>query len=345
MRDSPQSQNNFTMPPPFDAIAAAIERHQRFYITTHVGPDGDAIGPALALKMALEARGKTAVYVSRDGVPPTCRFLPCLEGVLLAPPADFRADCAFVLDCDGTPERVASPYEPIQNAPFKILIDHHRSSQPIFDVNWIDPTQPATALMIFALLEHLETEFTPEIAECLFCGLSTDTGHFRFPNTTPATLRAAAKLIEKGADPAKVAFKMFDERSFSGTQLLGLALEHMKAENDGQLVWTALTATDFAAVGAGDESSENVVNFLRNVRDCRLAIIFRERRDETGPLARISVRADPNLRADLFCAEFGGGGHAAAAGCKQRGDFQKAIERVTERARQWLEEEHPAIQG
>ncbi|HEX8465991.1 MAG TPA: bifunctional oligoribonuclease/PAP phosphatase NrnA [Abditibacterium sp.] len=329
--------------PPFDAIAAAIERFQKFYITTHVGPDGDAVGPALALKWGLEARGKSVVYVSRDGVPPSSRFLPYADDVSTAPPADYRADCAIVLDCDGTPERVSSPYEPINSAPFKILIDHHRTSKPTFDINWLDPDMPATALMVYELLVALKFEITDVMAQCIMTGLSCDTGHFRFSNATPEALRAAGHLVELGADPAQVAFKLFDERTFASTQLLGLALTNMSSASAGQLVFTTLSAHDFASVGTGDESSENVVNFLRNVKGARMAIVFRERRDETGPVTRISVRSVPELRADLFCDEFGGGGHAAAAGCKQRGRFDDAVRRVTERAVEWLEEEHTPV--
>jgi phosphoesterase RecJ-like protein len=334
--------------PPFEAIAAAITRFQKFYITTHVGPDGDAVGPALALKWALESLGKDVIYVSRDGVPPSSRFLPRLDEVMGGPPPDYRADCAFVLDCDGTPERVSSVYEPINSASFKILIDHHRTSKPIFDINWLDADQPATAMMVYELLIALKFEINADMAEGLLCGLSCDTGHFRFANTTPATLRAAGHLVEQGADPSKTAFKLFDERSFASTQLLGLALNHMSAAKGGELVFTTLSSQDFASVGTGDDSSENVVNFLRNVKGARMAIVFRERRDETGPVTRISVRSIPELRADLFCDEFGGGGHAAAAGCKQRGKFDDAVRRVTERAVEWLEEhaldEHASYQ-
>ena len=327
--------------PPFEALTEALSRHQKFYVTTHVGPDGDAIGSALALKLGLESLGKEVVYVCRDGVPSSCRFLPCVEEVLAAPPSGFRPDCAIVLDCDGQPERVASPYEPIAGASFKILIDHHRSSEPIFDINWLDPAQPATALMIYAWLGQLDVALTPAMAECLLCGLSCDTGHFRFPSTNPATLAAASHLVAAGADPARVAFKLFDERSLASTQLLGLALRQLDSAHEGELVWTALSVADFSSIGTGDESSENVVNYLRNIRGCRMAFIFRERKDDTGSVIRISLRAEPSLRADLFCAEFGGGGHAAAAGCRQRGPMDQAVKEVIDRALLWLNEEHP----
>lgn len=327
--------------PPFNELIAAIHAHERFVITAHVGPDGDAIGSGLALRMALEQMGKKAVVISTDGVPPSCRFLSQQETVLRELPQGFKPQCVFVLDCDGTPERVAAPQGVVETAPFRILIDHHRSSRPIFEVNWIDITQPATALMVYELITKMPVQFSPEMAESLLCGLSTDTGHFRFTNTTPESLRAAAHLVEEGADPALVAFKLFDERSFESTRLLGVALSKMESTCEGQLMWTALGTSDFESGGTGDEASENVVNYLRNVRGVRMAIIFRERRDENGTATRISVRSESELRADLFCGKFGGGGHAAAAGCRVRNEpFEQSVRMVVEAARDWINEEH-----
>ena len=330
--------------PPFEAIRAVIERNQSFYLTTHVGPDGDAIGPALALKTALENLGKTVTYVSRDGVPQSSQFLARTDQVSLAPPSGVHYDCAFVLDCDGTPARVASPYEPISGAKERVIIDHHRTSKAIFETNWIDPSQAATAMMVYALLRALELPIDAGMAQGLMTGLSCDTGHFRFDNTSPAVLAAASYLVERGADASQVAFRLFDERSFVSTQLLGIALSKMQSANAGQLVWTALSMSDFLSVGTGDESVENVVNFLRNCKSARLAMIFRERRDENGTLAaRVSVRSVPELRADLFAAEWGGGGHAVAAGFRLKGNFDRSVEEVLARAQEWLEEQHEPV--
>jgi phosphoesterase RecJ-like protein len=333
--------------PPFADIARAIHDHENFMIAAHVGPDGDAIGSGLALKFALESLGKHAVVISHDGVPQSCRFLPRHDEVLRSVPGDFarefKLQCAFILDCDGTPDRVAAPYRLIETAPCRVLIDHHRSSRPIFETNWIDVSQPATALMIFDLIEHLKIPITPDIAQCLLCGLSTDTGHFHFSNTTPHALRAAARLVECGADSDLIAFKLFDERSRESTHLLGLALSKMQSACDGQLMWTAVEAKDFEIAGAGDEASENIVNFLRNVRGVRMALIFRERHDETGIVTRISIRCEQSLRADLFAGQFGGGGHAAAAGCRvRRKPFEESVQLVVEAARKWIEEETAA---
>lgn len=327
-------------PPPFEAIAATLGAHQTFLIAAHVGPDGDAIGSCLALASALRALNKKAWVVSSDGVPTSCRFLPGVTEVLYSPPN--LPDCAIILDCDGTRDRVASPYAPIQKAKSRILIDHHRTSKPIFEVNWLDPAQSATSLMIWELLKYLQVDFTPEIAQCLLCGLSTDTGNFRFPNTSARALLAASQLVEAGGDIALVAFKLFDERSAESTRLLATAIDKMEVESGGKLTWSALTMDDFARTRVGDEGTDNVVNVLRNVRGARMAILLRERLDETGPVAHVSARAEAALRADLFCGLFGGGGHAAAAGFRIRhAPFEASVRRVVEAAKVWVEQEHP----
>jgi len=328
--------------PPLDEIAAAIAAHQSFVIVSHVGPDGDAIGTGLALRLALNSLGKEARFVGTDGVPVSCRFLPQWQTVVTKPnEKKHAAPCVVIVDCDGTPNRVAAPYSLIERASYKVLIDHHQTSNPIFDTNWIDSSQPATSLMVFKLLKHLGVTLTPDMAQCLLCGMSTDTGHFRFTNTTPETLRAAGELIEAGADSALVAFKLFEERGISATKLLGIALDKMQIECEGTLAWTDLTVEDFSASGTGDEGSENVVNFLRNVRGVKFALIMRERTDETGPVTRVSVRSEPELRADLFSAQFGGGGHIVAAGFRIRHrPFAESVPLIVEAARVWLEREH-----
>ena len=138
-------------------------------------------------------------------------------------------------------------------------------------------------------------------------------------------------------DSALVAFKLFDERSYEATKLIGIALGKMQSEFDNQLMWVALSVDDLTTAHASEESSEGVVNLLRNVRGAKLAIVIRERMDELGPVARVSVRALPDLRADLFCAQFGGGGHAAAAGCRLRNDtFDQSVRAIVTAARLWI---------
>jgi phosphoesterase RecJ-like protein len=325
------------MTPPFDSIAKTIEEYQQFLIVSHVSPDGDALGSALGLAQALKKLGKNAVVVSRESMPLPCRFLRHWQETQETPPA-WNQYVLFILDCDGSPKRISAPYSVVENASRVILIDHHRTATPDFHMNWIDSTKPATALMIFELLEHLKVPLDKDICECLGCGLSTDTGHFRYSNATPASFRAMATMIEHGVDNAQIAFKLFEERSLDSTRLAGLALSKMHSENGGSMMWTALSRDDFQDLGIGETSSEGLVNMLRNIRGARMAIVLRERQEDDGNLiTSVSVRSETHLRADLFCAQFGGGGHAAAAGCRIDDlPFAESVRQVTEAARAWV---------
>jgi phosphoesterase RecJ-like protein len=147
-----------------------------------------------------------------------------------------------------------------------------------------------------------------------------------------------ATMIEHGADNARIAFKLFEERSLDATRLAGLALSNMRSENGGNLMWTALSRDDLMDLGIGESGSEGVVNMLRNIRGARMAIVMRERQEEDGNLiTSVSVRADAALRADLFCAKFGGGGHAAASGCRlDDASFDDSVHQVVEAAKEWV---------
>ena len=139
-----------------------------------------------------------------------------------------------MLDCDGTPKRVASSYEPIQNARERILIDHHRTSQPIFEIDSIDPAMPATALIIYELSVALQMPFSREMANGLMTGFSCDTGHFRFLSGARDFTRRRP-FARTGGNRSQVAFKLFDERSLNSTRLLGMALGKMQSEASGEL--------------------------------------------------------------------------------------------------------------
>lgn len=330
-------------------IVEAILQARRIAIMSHVGPDGDSIGTGLALHKTLLALGKEASFFYTDPAPPSCNFLPGVEGLLSEVPAGWVPDCLIVEDCAAVPERISAPAAVTdllrqQPGPCTILIDHHITSEPVCQWNWIDATQPATALMALRLIELLLSEPPASIAMCLYCGLATDTGNFRFANTTPQALYAAGRLVEDGADPALVSFKLFDERSPEAAALLGHALVHMEAACNGRLRWSALNRQDFEESGASQDSSDNIINFLRYVRGTDFALLFRERLQQaSGEVqTRLSVRCVPELRGDLFCNLYGGGGHAAAAGATLTGaPFDQLVQQVVQDACGWLNEKHP----
>jgi len=296
---------------PLSEAAAAIGASRTIVLACHVNPDGDALGSMLGLALALIPLGKDLVCLSQDGVPDILRFLPGTE--LVAKATDVPAfDLALVVD-SGELARVGETVKPlIARARRTVDIDHHVTAGAFGDIRVLDAAAASTAEIVYALLQTLEAPITPDIATCLFTGIITDTGSFRFQNVTPNTLRVAAKLLEAGAPPAHISENVFENRTFAATRLLGAALAALDQTPDGQIIWTHITASDFRTLGATDQDTEGVVNYVRGVRGAEVGILFREM--EAGPI-RVSLRARESVNVAEIAARFGGGGHRMASGC------------------------------
>ena len=296
---------------PLLETAAAIGESRSIVLACHVNPDGDALGSMLGLALALIPLGKDLVCLSQDGVPDILRFLPGVERIATA--TDVPAfDLALVVD-SGELARVGETVQPLVARARRIVdIDHHVTAGAFGDIRVLDAHAASTAEIVYALLQTLDVPITSDIATCLFTGIITDTGSFRFQNVTPNTLRVAAKLLEAGAPPAHISENVFDNRTFAATRLLGLALSALSQTPDGQVVWTHITAQNFRTLGATDQDTEGVVNYVRGVRGAEVGILFREME---GGSIRVSLRARESVNVAEVAARFGGGGHRMASGC------------------------------
>jgi phosphoesterase RecJ-like protein len=309
-----------------------LKSAEKFVIASHVSPEGDAIGSALALAMGLRKLGKRVEVVCHDGLPKRYAFLPESDKVRREP--SFEPDSLVLVDCADL-ERADIPDSLKQNAKSIVVIDHHpyknakrRSAQKggANDwVVWVEPRAAATGEMIVALLNALKVPMTKEIATCLYVALISDTGVFHFSNTTPKTLRLAASLLEYGVDPQELAYRVMEVRSFAATQLLGRMLSKAKFEPALGLCWSVLTLKDFAQTGTTDEDTENFVNFLRAVDGTRVAVLFREIEPKH---IKVSFRSREGVDVSAIARQFGGGGHPAAAGCRVHQSLRSAVEAV-----------------
>lgn len=304
-------------------------------LTAHSNPEGDALGSALALALGLRALGKRAQVVFHGGIPRRYRVLPGAESVrqVVTPPVDLLV----ILDCP-TRERADLPRKWQQAKVPSLIVDHHPSpsnGEKVKDeaLAWIEPKAAATGEMVAALLEALRVPMTKEIATCLYAAIITDTGVFRFANTTPRTLRLAAKLLNYGVNPQALADKLVESRSFQATELLARMLIKAKFEENLGLCWSTISLRDFEQTGTTDEDTENFVDFLRAVDGARVAVLFRE--VERG-LVKVSLRAKDDTDVSLVARLFGGGGHPAAAGCRVNGSLRKAVTSVLRAARSVL---------
>ena len=305
------------LPPLVETIplaAAAIREAHSLVFACHVNPDGDALGSILGLALGLAPLGQSLTLLSQDGVPDIYKFLP--ESNRVQQTTDIPAfDLAVVLD-SGDLSRVGSHVQPlIARARRVIDVDHHVLAGAFGDIRVLHAQAASTSEIVYALLEALGLPITPEVATCLFTGVITDTGSFRFQNVTPNTFLVAAALLNAGAPPARISENVFENRTFAATKLLGHALSSLTQTPDGRIIWARITAQDFAALGATDEDTEGVVNYVRGVRGADVGVLFREMAD--GKI-RASLRSREFVNVAEIAQQFGGGGHRMAAGCTLR---------------------------
>jgi len=296
-----------------------IGRRDRFLLTSHARPDGDAIGSVLACFQILRQMGKEAQVVLYGGVPFIYRLLPFADTVVHAQQVNGYFDAAIVLECDSIQRTNLKGLE----QKFLINIDHHMSGRTFANLNWIDPNACATAEMIYWLAREAHIPITPGIATCLYTAVLADTGSFCFSGTNERTFALAQELVRAGADPVRIAQSVYFSNPTSKMRLLGAALSSL--HRDGDLAWMAVNREQMQRCGASDEDCEGLVNYALAIEDVEVALFFRELADARW---RVSLRSKGAVDVAQVAALFGGGGHPCASGCSLNGPISVAAERV-----------------
>ena len=299
-----------------DQIAEELRGADKLLLTTHENPDGDALGSLLGAHELLRQLGKDVVmFMAADEFPLPHEYqdMP-LNGVSNAPPDDLDERVVVFLDC-GNIDRM--PVEWLQREGGRILnIDHHHDNTRFGTVNLVDDSASSTAEIVWRLAKEMDVEITPAMAEALYVGLVTDTGKFMYENTTPASHRMAAELIEAGAVVNDVYRRLYEELPFCRLQLLGRALSDVQRHDDGALTLTYLRRQDFLETGCQETDSEGVVDHLRAIEGTRVAALVRDllAEDRRG-LRKVSLRSvDGQVDVSRIARGMGGGGHRQAAG-------------------------------
>ncbi len=296
-------------PNQLDALRQHLRPGARVLITSHVNPDGDAIGSALAARALALGLGALPEVVLHHPVPSYLQFLPGTEHILSAPTQP--ADVAMILDLN-VPDRLGSVREAIEAAPTTILIDHHLGNEINADLCLIDTHASATCLILSRCFEPLGVAPSPEIASLLLAGIITDTGSFRYPNTTAEALDTAARLVSYGGDIVGISRAVYSSRPLSGIRLQQRFLDSLKTFAEDQVATAIIRSEDFEATGTVDEATEGFSGMLMSVDTVRAAAILRQ---EPGKKVRVSLRSKPPLDVSKVAQQFGGGGHANASGC------------------------------
>jgi bifunctional oligoribonuclease and PAP phosphatase NrnA len=296
-------------------VVDALRTRDRFLVTTHENPDGDALGSLLAAHLTLEALGKDSVMFlpGPAPLPGEYRFLP-LDGLRRELPDDAAERSLLAVDC-ANESRLGADAAALHAAPFTINVDHHHDNSRFGDINLVVADASSTGEVWRDVVATLGLELTPELAEPLYVALVTDTGRFQYANTTAKALRLAAELVEAGADVHKVFQGVYESVQFAKLKLLARALERAEVYEGGGLVVSYLLRGDFAEVGAAEPYSEGIIDFLRAVEGADMAALIREPPRGGSPARRVSLRASHDeLDVSAIARAAGGGGHRQAAG-------------------------------
>jgi phosphoesterase RecJ-like protein len=292
------------------AVVRRLYNGNRFLITSHRNPDGDALGSSLALRALIRQLGKDATILVRDSFWKPLGKMPGADDIVVADalPADYPGayDALFTMEC---PEAERTGF-PILPGPV-VNIDHHVGNTLYGEVNYIDLEAPSVGEMVLQLAREMEMPLEPDMATAMYVSLASDTGFFRYMNTTLRALEAATEMVRAGAKPGEISLWLNESATPGSIKLLGLCLSTLELIADGRIATIDLPERFFAEAGASAEDTEGIVNFGRTIESVRVAALFKEVDGGT----RVSMRAKPGADVQAVAATFGGGGHKAAAGC------------------------------
>jgi phosphoesterase RecJ-like protein len=309
------------------AVAEALRSHDRFIVTTHENPDGDALGSLLAMTFALRELGKDAdMYLFGEvPIPNEYEFMD-FAGIMRGPNPDSSGQVVVALDC-ANERRLGPETALLEKAQLVVDIDHHHDNSRFGKVNLIVGHASSTGEILADVFQELGVSLTPAIAEALYIAVVTDTGRFQYANTTAKALRLAAELVEAGADVHRVFQGVYENVAFAKLKLVARALENAEVFEGGRVVVSHLEREDFEAAGAEEPYSEGIIDYLRAVEGTELAALIREPPTANGPTHRISLRTtEADLDVSAIARKSGGGGHRQAAGFSS----EASIEEITE---------------
>jgi len=308
-------------------IAEEVRGGYRFLISTHVNPEGDAIGSVLALGLALKNKGKEVEILNQDPTPGNLAFLPGAGEITHQAPEKGEFDVAFALDC-GSKARLGEEFSRVRTIGKVINIDHHVSNSFFGDINLVDPWASSTAEILFDLLRTIPVRMSSAVAENIYVGLLTDTGSFHYSNTSPKTFAVARACLLAGVEPWKVAEKVYENQPLARLRLLSMALGTLGGDGDGRVNYIVVTQKMMEESGASADMTEDFINYPRSLEGSEVALLFRELSPKKY---RVSLRSRGKVDVSRIAEEFQGGGHPNAAGCTVEGSLSEVKARILER--------------
>ncbi|MGQ9569559.1 MAG: DHH family phosphoesterase [Thermodesulfovibrionales bacterium] len=302
-----------------EELISFLKSEKKYFIATHIDPEGDALGSSLALSMALEILGKETFLYDRDPIPEFYHYLPGYERFnnSLKSFTSISDLPLILIDCN-TPERAG-----LEGLKFKYsaVIDHHEADGIFGDIKWIVPEAAATGIMIFYLIKELRLKITQEMAINLYSAIAIDTGTFRFGNTTSEVLRIGAELVEAGASPLYISNRLYETWSKERFVLFSMALNTLEIRDSVAI--TFVTQEMYKKTGTRPEDTENFPSFPRIIKDVKVSVFLRELEKNSW---KVSLRSKGELNVAHIASRMGGGGHKNAAGFVIKSDLRTAKE-------------------
>jgi phosphoesterase RecJ-like protein len=302
-----------------DRLVSQIQSGRRFLVSSHQRPDGDAIGAAVGIALALRDLGKTAEVVM-DAVPPHfLRPFPAVDGIRVTPQISDVADAALIMECSSLDRTGVAGLErsPVFN------IDHHVGNTRYGTINWIDESAAACTEMVFTLIERLGVRLSTPIATHVYLGLLTDTGSFHFSHITPRSFEIARRCVEAGADPQWIARTHYDSSTLARVRIFGHVVNTMQLDPSGRVALLTMTTDAAAATGASYDDTDGIINFPLTVKDIQAVAFIKQMQDGEW---RVSMRSKGNIDVGAIARAHAGGGHKNASGCSIRGSLASVQE-------------------
>ena len=292
-------------------IARILLRYRAFLIATHVLPDGDAIGSTLGLGFGLQKTGRRVVLACPGGVPDSLSFLPGSNRIVTPDHISGEFDAAVILDSSDL-DRIEGIAGRIPSGVPVINVDHHVTNKMFGTYNYVDPGAAAVGEQVYRILTAMRVPVDRDMATCLFTAVGTDSGFFRFSNTSPTTLRIAARLVEKGAEPFRISEQVYETKTLGSLKLLGRVLDTLQTDEAGKVAWVEVRREWLSEFGVDEGQTEGFVNYPRMVKGVEVALLFRESAE--GKI-RVGMRSRGDFDVSALAEVFTGGGHSRAAGC------------------------------
>jgi bifunctional oligoribonuclease and PAP phosphatase NrnA len=309
-----------------DALARIVDeihRRQRFVLSSHVRPDGDAIGSQLAMAYALRHLGKQVRIVNGDNPPTPLLVFPGVDGIEVMKTIDDTGDAVIVMECGDLGRTGVTGFE----RGYVINIDHHPGNTMYGALNWFDLSAAACGEMVFDVVEALGVPLTMEIATHVYIAILTDTGSFHYSNISPKTFEICRRCVEAGVEPPAVARCIFDSNNLGRLKLFGAVLSRMELDRTGRLATVYVDHKMATECGGTYEDTEGLINLPLTVKEIQAVVFFKENGPDDW---RISLRSKGDIDINAVAKHFGGGGHKNASGCSAKGRFEDLKKQFSE---------------